>query len=152
MGWVTAIASIAAAKQVSAIGKYNQAMQNRNATVLEQQAQQIDKQLEFDIDRFDQQFEQLEGQQIVNTVKSGVTLEGSSLKIARYNAEQAELQKDIMTYNAKVAQNEKLEQANFARMQGVLVRQQAKAQEIGLYAKAISTVGTQTDFGKSLLG
>jgi hypothetical protein len=45
---------IAAAQQAGAIGKYNQAIQNRNAQVKEQEAQQIEKQLEFDIARFDQ--------------------------------------------------------------------------------------------------
>jgi hypothetical protein len=47
---------IAAAKQASAAGKYNQAVQERNATVLEQEAAMVEKQLEFDIGRFDQQF------------------------------------------------------------------------------------------------
>jgi hypothetical protein len=44
----------------------------------------------------------------------------------RYNVEQAEIQKNIMTYNSKVAQSQKLEEANFARIQGTIARQQAK--------------------------
>ena len=37
MGWVTAVASIAAAQQAGAVGKYNQAVQERNAVVAEQE-------------------------------------------------------------------------------------------------------------------
>ena len=87
---------IAAAKQQSALGKYNQQVANRNALVKEQEAEGIKKQTEFDIAKFDQQFEQLTGTTKVATLKSGVTLEGSALNILRYNAEQAEVQKDVM--------------------------------------------------------
>jgi hypothetical protein len=50
-------------------GKYNQAVQNRNAQIAEQEAAQIEKQLEFDIARFDQQFEQLQGQTKTSNIK-----------------------------------------------------------------------------------
>ena len=49
---------IAAAQQQSALGKYNQQVYNRNALVKEQEAEAIKKQTEFDIAKFDQQFEQ----------------------------------------------------------------------------------------------
>jgi hypothetical protein len=95
---------IAAAKQASAAGKYNQAVQERNATVLEQEAAMVEKQLEFDIGRFDQQFAQLQGQTKTSIYKSGVEMSGSGLRILRYNAEQGQLQKNIMDYNSKVAE------------------------------------------------
>ena len=136
MGWVTAVASVAAAQQASAVGKYNQAVQNRNALVAEQEAEQQEKQNVFDLARFDQQFVQLQGQTKTAIYKSGVELSGSGLRIIRYNAEQAEIEKDILTYNSKVAQSQKLEEANFARMQGDIARQQAKSTELGYYAQA----------------
>jgi hypothetical protein len=151
MGWVAAAATVASARQVSAIGKYNQAMQNRNAEVLEQESKRIEDQLEFDISRFEKQYEQLEGTQIVNTLKSGVVFEGTALRIQRQNAEEAELQKQIMTYNSKVDAARKLEEANFARMRGTIAKKTADSQALGLYAKAVTTVGTQTEFGRSLL-
>ena len=46
MTWVTAIASVAAAGQASASGKYNQAVYNRNAQVAEQEAEQLEKQIQ----------------------------------------------------------------------------------------------------------
>ena len=127
---------IAAAQQASAAGKYNQAVQNRNATIAEQEAAMVEKQLEFDIGRFDQQFTQLQGQTKTAVLTSGAELSGSGLRALRYNAEQAEIQKDIMDYNAKVAEGKKLEEANFARIQGQVARQQAKIAQLGYYSKA----------------
>ena len=127
---------IAAGKQASALGKYNQSVQNRNALVREQEAEAIKKQTEFDVARFDQQFEQLVGQTKVAVAKSGVERSGSALNISRYNAEQAEIQKDVMDYNSQVAQSQKMEQANFARMQGVIARRQGEIAKLGYYAKA----------------
>ena len=134
MGWVTAVTSIAAAQQASAVGKYNQAIQERNALVKEQEVTAIEKQTEFDLARFDQQFAQLQAGTIVATLKSGATLEGSGLRNLRYNAEQAELQKEIIKYNSKVAQSRKIEEANFARVQGNIVRQQARLAQLGTVA------------------
>ena len=127
---------LAAAEQVGALGKYNQSVQNRNATIAEQEAEAIEKQNEFDIARFDQQFVQLQGQTKTAIYKSGVTLEGSGLRVMRYNAEQAEIEKNILDYNSKVAQSQKLEEANFARMSGQMARMEAKQAQLGYYAQA----------------
>ena len=127
---------IAAAQQQSALGKYNQQVYNRNALVKEQEAEAIKKQTEFDIAKFDQQFEQLTGQTKVATLKSGVELSGSALNILRYNAEQSEIQKDVMNYNSQVAQSQKIEEANFARIRGQIARREAKIAQLGAYARA----------------
>ena len=152
MGWQAAAASAAtsliAGKQASALGKYNQDIQNRNAQVSEQQAEAIEQQNEFDIARFDKQFDQLQAQTKVAVIKSGAEISGSALRILRSNAEQAEIQKDVMEYNSKVAQSQALEQANFARMQGNIARQQGRIAAIGYYGQAISSVAP---YGKSLL-
>ena len=144
MGWEAAAVGalgFAQYQQQGAAGKYNQAVQNRNAQIAEQEAAQIEKQLEFDLARFDQQFQQLQGQTKTAILKSGADLSGSGLRILRRNAEQAELQKDIMDYNSKVAQSKKIEEANFARIQGTVARQQAR----------IAQIGTLTQTGTSLL-
>jgi len=136
MGWVTAVTSVVAAQQASATGKYNQAVQERNATVSEQEAERLEQQNEFDLARFDQQFSQLQGQTKTAILKSGAQLSGSGLNIMRYNAEQAEIEKDILTYNSKVAQSRKLEEANFARMSGQMARMEARSAQLGYYAQA----------------
>ena len=136
MSWVTAAASVAAARQASAIGKYNQAIQNRNAQVAEQEAQAIEQQKNLDIQKFDQKFTQLQGQTKTAVLKSGAELSGSGLRILRRNAEQAEVERDIINYNAKIGQARAFEQANFARMQGNLARMNARQAEIGYYTQA----------------
>ena len=136
MGWVAPLVSVAAAKQASATGKFNQSVQERNAVIAEQEAEQIEKQNEFDLARFDQKFTQLQGETTVKILKSGASLQGSGLRVMRYNAEQAEIEKNIITFNSKVAQSRKIEQANFARMNGQLARMEARQAELGYYAQA----------------
>ena len=136
MGWVTAVTSVAAAKQASTTGKYNQAVQERNAVISEQEAERIDQQKEFDIARFEDSFTRLQGETKTKIIKSGVELSGSGLRAMRYNAEQAEIEKNIIAYNAKVAQSQKLEQANFARISGNLARMEARQAELGYYVQA----------------
>ena len=98
---------VAAGRQANALGKYNQSVQNRNALVKEQEAEAIEKQKEFDIAKFDQQFSQLQGQTKTAVLKSGAELSGSGLRVLRYNAEQ-----------------------------GVIARREGKIAQLGYYAKA----------------
>mgnify|MGYP001224580778 FL=1 len=151
MGWVTAVASIAAAQQAGAVGKYNQAVQERNALVAEQEKERLEQQLEFDLARFDDQFRRLQGETKTRIVKSGAELSGSGLRILRSNSEQAEIEKNVMEYNSKVSQSRKLEEANFARMSGNLARMEARSAQIGYYAQAgqslLTTYGSP--FGKT---
>ena len=125
-------------KQQGAAGKYNQAVANRNATVAEQEAAQIEKQLEFDLSRFDQQFLKLQGQTKVALSKSGVERSGSGLRALRYNAEQSEIEKNIMDYNAQIGKVRKFEEANFARIQGNIARQQSRLAQL----QTITSTGT----------
>ena len=83
---VGAIGAVQVAQQ-GAIGKYNQAVANRNALVAEQEAALIEKQSEFDIARFDKDFRKLEGETKVDLAKSGVVAgSGTAYKIAAANA------------------------------------------------------------------
>jgi hypothetical protein len=126
-------------RQQGAIGKYNQAVANRNAQVAEQEAELIEKQSEFDIARFDKNFRKIEGQTQVALAKSGVVAgSGTAYKIAAANAREAELQRQIISYNSKVAQSRKIESANFARIQGNIARQQARLAQL----QTISQTGT----------
>jgi tetrahydromethanopterin S-methyltransferase subunit H len=136
MSWVSAAVSVAAARQASAAGKFNQAIQNRNAQVAEQEGELIEKQKEFDLATFDKKFAKFQGETKTKILNSGVELSGSGLRILRANAEQAEIEKDIIDYNAKIGQAKAFEQANFARMQGQVARNEAKAAELGYYAQA----------------
>ena len=119
-------------KQQGAAGKYNQSVQNRNAQIAEQEAAQMEKQLEFDISRFDQKVDQLQGQTTTRIAKSGADLDsGTGLRIIRANAEEAEKEENIIRYNSKMGQARKFEEANFFRIQGEVARQTARTAQIG---------------------
>ena len=135
-------------RQQGAIGRYNQAVSNRNAEVAEQEAELIEKQSEFDIARFDKNFRKLEGETKVAFAKSGVVAgSGTAYKIATANAREAALQREIITYNSKVAQSRKIEEANFARIQGNIARQQARLAQIGTLASTGTSLLGMSNFG-----
>ena len=153
MSWQMAVVGALGAaqyQQQGAIGKYNQDVSNRNADVAEQEAALIEKQSEFDIARFDKDFRKLEGETQVAFAKSGVVAgSGTAYKIAAANAKEAVLQREIITYNSKVAQSRKIEQANFARIQGNIARQSAKLAQIGTLASTGTSLLGMSNFGSS---
>ena len=118
------------------IGKYNQSVNERNAKVLEGQAEQLEAKAEFDIAQFAKTFKKIEGETTVALAKSGVQVgSGSSYYIELSNAIEAELQKNLIDYNAKVASANKMEEANFARISGVIARNEAKLAQISTVAQ-----------------
>jgi hypothetical protein len=125
-------------QQQGAVGKYNQAVQNRNAEIAKQEAAQIDKQLETDLGRFNNQYEQLQGKTQVSIAKSGVSDEGTARRIARANAEQAELDRETMKYNAAINKISKLETSNYYSIQGEVARNTARSAQL----QTITSTGT----------
>lgn len=120
------------------IGKFNQSVNERNARVLEGQADQIKQKAEFDVAQFNKKFNQIEGETKVALAKSGVEMgSGSAYNIELSNAFEAELQRQLIEYNANVAAANKIEQANFARISGQMARNEAKLAQL----RTISTVG-----------
>ena len=151
MGWTAAITagtSIIAGRQASATAKYNQAIQNRNARTMMQRAEAIEQKKQLDLAKFDQQFAQLQGETKVSIAKTGAERSGTALRILRRNVEQAELEKDMIEYNAEIGKSQAFEQANFATMQGQLARQQGRAMAYQYYGQAASILAP---YGKSLL-
>ena len=154
MGWQAAVVGalgVAQYQQQGAIGKYNQAVSNRQAQVAEQEAQAIEQQKEFDIAQFDKQFRKVEGEQQVAGAKSGIIQgTGTDYRIKMSNAVEAQLQRNIMEYNAKIGIARKMEEANFARIQGQLYRQEARLAQIQTVAKTgTSLLSMSGGFGGS---
>ena len=169
MGWQAAVVgAIGAAtyKQQGKLGKFNEAVGNRNAQVLEAEAEQIEKKTEFDIARFDESYQKLVGQAEVAFAKSGVVSgTGTAYRIAAANAREKYMQENIMRYNSRVAQSKKLEEANFSRISGQMAREQARLaqiQTIGSTGTSLLNMGnfgggqsyskTYTGFGQSGYG
>ncbi len=136
------VMSVAAATSANEIGKFNQKVANRNAIIAEQEAAAQAKLTEFNIAKFNQSFEKFQSTTKVATLKSGVELSGTALKILQSNAEQAELQRDIIEYNGKVAEAKKLEEANFARINGQMARMNARMQQLQIASSVGSSLLT----------
>ena len=121
------------------IGKYNQGVNNRNAKVLENQALQLEQKAEFDIAQFNKSFKKIEGSTKVATAKSGAVIDsGSAYYVALSNAYEAQLQKNLIRYNAKIAADNKREEATFAIIKGEIARNQAKLAQL----ETIASTGT----------
>ena len=151
MGWQAAVVgAIGAAtyKQQGKIGKFNEAIGNRNAKVIEAEAEQIEKKTEFDIARFDESYQKLVGQAEVAFAKSGIVSgTGTAYRIAAANAREKYIQENIMRYNSKVAQSKKIEEANFARISGQMARQQAKMAQLQTIASTGTSLLNMSNFG-----
>ena len=137
-------------KAQGAAGKYNQSVANRNAAVLEGQADQIEAKAEFDIAQFQKNFRKIEGETTVALAKSGVELgTGTAYNIELSNAYEAKLQENLIKYNSQVAASNKMEEANFARIRGTMARQDAKMAQIGTVAQTGSSLFSMMNKGKT---
>ena len=141
MGWqmaATAVMGAAQIKSQGAIGDFNQAVNNRNALALEQQSEAIERKTEFDLKQFDKEFVKLRGQTVVAVAKTGATYGGSALRVARANEKEKILQENLIKYNSKMAQANKIEQANFARIKGQMAKQSSQLAQI----QTLASTGT----------
>ena len=139
MGWTTALVAATSAVQIKSqgeIGKFNESVNNRNAQVLENEAEAIERKTEFDLKQFDKEFVKLRGTTVVNTLKSGAEYSGSALRIAYSNEREKILQENLIKYNSKMNVAKKIEQANFARIKGQMARQSARLAQISTAASA----------------
>tara|TARA_R110002153_G_scaffold108957_4_gene249681 strand:+ start:3040 stop:3585 length:546 start_codon:yes stop_codon:yes gene_type:complete len=153
--YVVGAMAVSQYQQQGAMGKANQASYNAKGEALDNAATQIEKQKDFDILQFNKEFTKLVGTETVAFAKSGVTREGSALRIARQNAEEAQLQRNTITYNSKIAANQKRYEADTARFQGRMARAAAKQAQIKTITSAATsfyTMGQGSGAGSSLLG
>ncbi len=130
-------------KQQGALGKYNQAANERTGKVLDNQATQIEEKAEFDIAQFGKTYEKVKGETRVALAKSGVqTGTGSAYNIALANAFEKQLQEQLISYNSKIAADNKREDANFARIKGQIARQESKLAQLRTVAQTGSSLIT----------
>jgi len=141
--YISAASSVMQFTQQGAIGKYNQAANNRAAEVLEGQAVQIEQKADFDIAQFKKSYQKVRGETRVALAKSGVQIgSGSAYNIALSNALEAKLQENLIKYNSQVAAANKREEASFARIKGSIARQESKLKQIQTIAYAGTTLLT----------
>jgi len=128
-------------KQQGALGKYNQAANERTGKVLDNQATQIEEKAEFDVAQFGKTYEKVKGETRVALAKSGVQVgTGSAYNIALANALEKRLQEQLIYYNSKIAADNKREDANFARIKGQIARQESKLAQLKTVSQTGSTL------------
>ena len=150
MSWTPAVVAGLGAiqyQQQGAIGRFNENVANRNALVMDQQKEQIEKKTEFDIAQFDKEFQKIEGAQKVASAKAGIEFSGTSLKIQRANAEEAALQKEMIKYNAAVQKSQVEERKNAFIIQGEMAKQQTKMAQL----QTVTSTGTSLLTMKGLI-
>jgi len=126
-------------KQQGALGKYNQAANERTGKVLDNQATQIEEKAEFDVAQFGKTYKKVKGETRVALAKSGVQVgTGSAYNIALSNALEKRLQENLIYYNSKIAADNKREEANFARIKGQIARQESKLAQL----RTVASTGT----------
>ena len=137
-----------AGKQEQAAYNYNTDINERNADVAEQQGEQLVFQEEQNIVDFRKQFDDLQAATSQAFRYNGwIAAEGTPLKVALANAQEADEEIATRRYNAKVGRAELNEQATQERMQGQLNRMYGRAANIrGKARAAASLIQTASSF------
>jgi hypothetical protein len=130
-------------QQAGTIGKFNQDVSERNALVKENEAKILDDKLKLDLSRFYKAFEKLEGSTNVALAKSGVQMDsGTAANIKLVNLYEREKEIQMMKYNNEIGVARKLEEANFARINGQMARMSARMQQLQIASSASSSLLT----------
>ena len=139
---------LSAGKQQQAAYNYNSDINERNAQVADTQAEQLVFQEEQNIVDFRKQFDDLQAAtQQAFRYNGWIANEGTPLKVALANAQEADEEIATRRYNAKVGREELKEQGTQERMQGTLNRMYGKAARTAGRARAVgSLISTASAF------
>ena len=115
---VSAGGQIAAGKAAESEGKANQAIAERNAQKADLDAQQALDLGKRNVAIFQKDFDKLVSESQMSIFKSGVRLEGTPLEVLQEMYAEAEIEKEVIMYNAKVDSADRIETGVIQRMQG----------------------------------
>ena len=132
---------LSAGAQQQAAYNYNSDINERNAQVADTQAEQLVFQEEQNIVDFRKQFDDLQAAtQQAFRYNGWIANEGTPLKVALANAQEADEEIATRRYNAKVGREELKEQGTQERMQGTLNRMYGKAARTAGRARAFNSL------------
>jgi len=99
-------------KAAMAAANYNAAIIERNLLIKKQEAEQImSVHNTYNLPKFDKTVDQIQGRTEVYYLKSGVTLEGTPDEILYSQELELQTDRDVMTYNAENARDQKHNEA-----------------------------------------
>jgi len=135
-------------KAAQSAANYNAKIMERNAKIKVQEAEQImSVHNNYNLPKFDRTVEQIQGQTTVAYLSSGVTYSGTVVD-ALYSQElELQTDRDIMTYNAENARDQKENEAIQMRADADLARWRGKvAKKASYYAAGQSLLSTYSMF------
>ena len=125
---------------------YNAKIRERNAKIKDQEAEQImSVHNNYNLPKFDKTIDAIHGQTRVAYLTSGVTMSGTPLESMYANELELQTDRDIMTYNAENARDQKENEAIQMRADADLARWRGKvAKKASYYAagQSLLTMGT----------
>jgi len=121
-------------------GRANQQIAERNAIKAEQDAQTAIDLGKRNVAIFERDFDALQSKTTSSYLKAGVRLDGTPLEVLESMYAEAELEKEIIMYNAKVDSADKMETAVIERMQGAAAYARGKNAKKASYFDAGSTL------------
>ena len=133
-------------KAAMAAANYNAKIMERNAKIKDQEAEQImSVHNNYNLPKFDKTIDAIHGQTRVAYLTSGVTMSGTPLESMYANELELQTDRDIMTYNAENARDQKENEAIQMRADADLARWRGKvAKKASYYAagQSLLTMGT----------
>jgi hypothetical protein len=127
---------------------YNAMVMERNAKIKKQEAEQImSVHNSYSLPKFDRTIEQIQGQTTVAYLSSGVTYSGTVVDALYANELELQTDRDIITYNAENARDQKENEAIQMRAEADLARWRGKvAKKASYYAAGQSLLTTAAMF------
>jgi hypothetical protein len=138
---LSASAAVQQGAAARAAGQFNANMAERNAKVAEQQAEQIKRSSEFDINRFRDNFADLQATAAQAFRYNGfVATGGTPLQVLLDNAREADTEIALRRYNASIGEQQALESATEQRLQGRLDRMMGRSAQKASYYQAAGSL------------
>ena len=136
-----AAASISAAQTAQEQGKYQQQIAEQNATMYEQKAERAIQAGEYNVRRFETNFEKQFAAVERAYAFAGVdTTSGTPLAMMESYLAEAEIEKEAIRYNAKIQKTDFRESATLSRMEGQIARYEGRSRATASYLNAGSTL------------
>jgi len=138
---VGAVASIQAGQAAQAAGKYQNTIAEQNAQIYEAKAERSKEVGEYNVKRFERQFNKTISSVERAYAASGVDVSrGTPLAVMEEYLTEAEIEKANIRYNANVEATDYREAAVISRMEGQLAKYQGKQYATASYFKAGQTL------------
>ena len=138
---VSAGATLLGVQAAMAAGRYQQSVSERNAAMYRMKADDAYRVGENNIKVFNKNFETAEAQTEIAYMKAGVKIgEGTPMEVLKSQAEQAELTRMNITYDAATESYNYKEQAISSQYQGQMAMYQARQQRTQSYISAFGTM------------